>query len=56
MPIWLRKFTFNKIDEHYRNQNKKHNDDLSSQTHKIKSGKVEIAPQFLNPKNKLPKY
>ena len=28
MPIWLRKFTFNKIDEHYRNQNKKHNDDL----------------------------
>ena len=56
MPIWLRKFTFNKIDEHYRNQNKKYNDDLASQTHKIKSGKVEVAPQFLNAKNKLPKY
>ena len=35
MPIWLRKFTYNKIEEHYSKQNKK-DDDLISATEKYK--------------------
>jgi hypothetical protein len=42
MPIWLRKFTFHKLKEHYENQNKQNNDDLASQSQKIKEGKVDI--------------
>jgi len=29
MPIWLRKFTFNKIKEYYDKQNKNHQDEDS---------------------------
>ncbi len=42
MPIWLRKFTFHKIKEHYEAQNKQNNDDLATQSQKIKEGKVDI--------------
>jgi len=28
MPIWLRKFTFTKLREHYENQNKQNDNDL----------------------------
>lgn len=31
MPIWLRKFTFSKIQEHYQNQ-KEETDKLNNQT------------------------
>jgi hypothetical protein len=44
MPIWLRKYTFNQLKEHYENQNKKDNpDDLANQ---IKSGKIELPEHF----------
>jgi len=46
MPIWLRKFTFNKIREHYDNQNKKQNEDLADQSKKIKEGKIDIPSHF----------
>lgn len=46
MPTWLRKFTFNKLKEHYENQNKQNNDDLASQSQKIKDGKVDLPSHF----------
>jgi hypothetical protein len=46
MPTWLRKFTFNKLKEHYENQNKQNNDDLASQSQKIKEGKVDLPSHF----------
>ena len=42
MPIWLRKFTFHKLKEHYETQNKQNNDDLATQSQKIKEGKIDI--------------
>ena len=46
MPVWLRRFTFNKLKEYYENQNKQHNEDLASQSQKIKEGKVNIPSHF----------
>jgi hypothetical protein len=46
MPTWLRKFTFNKLKEHYESQNKQNNDDLASQSQKIKDGKVDLPSHF----------
>ena len=46
MPIWLRKFTFTKIREYYESQNKQNNDDLASQSQKIKEGKINLPSQF----------
>jgi hypothetical protein len=57
MPIWLRKFTFFKLKEYYAKQNPENNEDLSSQTSKIKEGKIALPSHFkgqLN--NKSPKY
>lgn len=48
MPIWLRKYIFNQLKEHYDSQNKK--DDVESFTNKIKSGKVEV-PDYAKGKN-----
>ena len=36
MPIWLRKFTYHKIEEHYQKQTKE-KDDLVSATEKYKN-------------------
>ena len=36
MPIWLRKFTYHKIEEYYSKQNKE-KDDLTSATEKYKN-------------------
>ena len=46
MPVWLRRFTFNKLKEHYENQNKQYNEDLASQSQKIKEGKIDIPTHF----------
>jgi hypothetical protein len=43
MPVWLRKFTFHKLKEHYEKQN---DDDLATQSQKIKEGKVDV-PAYL---------
>jgi hypothetical protein len=48
MPIWLRKYTYSQLKEHYDSQNKK--DDVESFTNKIKSGKVEV-PDYAKGKN-----
>jgi hypothetical protein len=45
MPIWLRKFTYNKMIEHYDKQNQ-HNEDLATQSQKIKEGKVDLPSHF----------
>jgi len=46
MPIWLRRFTYNKMIEHYEKQNKQHNEDLATQSQKIKEGKVDLPSHF----------
>jgi hypothetical protein len=46
MPIWLRKFTFHKLKEHYENQNKSQNEDLATQSQKIKEGKIDLPSHF----------
>ena len=59
MPIWLRKFTFNKMREYYDKQNASQNEDLGTQSQKIKEGKVDL-PSHLKGKidnnKKLAKY
>jgi len=59
MPIWLRNFTFNRMKEHYDKQNKQNNEDLGTQSQKIKDGKVDVPSHLkgkLNNLKKLPKY
>lgn len=56
MPIWLRKFTFNKIKEYYEKQNQKNNEDLGSQAQKIKDGKIDLPSHFKGKLGKAPKY
>ena len=59
MPIWLRKFTFNKIKEFYDNQNKQQNEDLATQSQKIKEGKIDLPSHFkgkLDNAKKVAKY
>lgn len=56
MPIWLRTFTFNKIKEHYERQNKT-NEDLATQSQKIKEGKIDLPTHFKGKLDKkTPKY
>jgi hypothetical protein len=56
MPIWLRSFTFNKLKEYYNQSNPK-NEDLASQSKKIKEGKVDIPAHFKGKLGKpIPKY
>ena len=57
MPIWLRKFTFHKLKEHYDKQNSQNNEDLGSQTQKVKDGKIELPSHFKGQTGKrAPKY
>lgn len=59
MPTWLRKFTFSKIQEYYDKQNKSQNEDLATQSQKIKEGKIELPSHFkgkIDSSKKLPKY
>ena len=59
MSIWLRKFTFHKLKEHYENQNKQDNDDLASQSQKIKEGKIDLPSHFkgqMDKSKKIAKY
>jgi hypothetical protein len=59
MPIWLRNFTFNRMKEHYDKQNKQNNEDLGTQSQKIKEGKVDLPSHFkgkINNNKKLAKY
>ena len=57
MPIWLRKFTFSKLREYYEKQNQQNNEDLGSQTSKIKEGKIELPGHFKGQSGKRsPKY
>lgn len=59
MPIWLRRFTFNKIKEHYDNQNRQNNEDLATQSQKVKEGKIDIPSHFkgkLNNAKRVAKY
>ena len=56
MPIWLRTFTFNKMKEHYEAQNGQQ-EDLASQSQKIKDGKVDLPSHFKGKLDKkVPKY
>jgi hypothetical protein len=59
MPSWLRKFTFNRLKTYYENQNKEQNEDLATQSKKIKEGKVDLPSHFkgkIGDNKKLPKY
>jgi hypothetical protein len=55
MPIWLRKFTFHKLKEHY--ESKTPQDDLGSQTQNVKDGKISLPSHFQGQTGKrAPKY
>lgn len=57
MPIWLRKFTFHKMKEHYDEKNKDTDSDLASQTKAIKDGKIQLPDHFKGKlEQKAPKY
>jgi len=59
MPIWLRMFTFNKMREYYDKQNASQNEDLGSQSQKIKEGKIDLPSHFkgqMDKGKKLAKY
>jgi hypothetical protein len=59
MPIWLRKFTFNRIKEFIENQHAENNEDLGTQSQKIKEGKVDLPSHFkgkIDNNKKLAKY
>ena len=59
MPIWLRRFTFSKIKEYYDEQNASQNENLASQTQKIKEGKIDLPSHFkgkLDNSKRIAKY
>ena len=59
MPVWLRKYTFNKMKEYYDKQNQQQNEDLATQSKKIKEGKVDVPSHFkgkINNSKKIAKY
>jgi hypothetical protein len=59
MPVWLRKFTFNKMREYYDKQNASQNEDLGTQSQKIKEGKIDLPSHFkgqMDKGKKLAKY
>jgi hypothetical protein len=47
MPIWLRNFTFRKMEEHY----KKENEANEAQSNILKNNTKEIARPNINPAN-----
>lgn len=53
MPVWLRNFTFNKMKEYYKPED---NDDLGTQSQKIKEGKIDLPSHFKGKLGKTPKY
>ena len=58
MPVWLRRFTYSKLIEHYDKQNKQ-NEDLGTQSQKIKEGKVDLPTHFkgkMNNSKRIAKY
>ena len=58
MPIWLRRFTFKKMQEYYEKQGQS-SDDLATQTQKIKEGKIDLPSHFkgkLDPGKRIAKY
>jgi hypothetical protein len=56
MPVWLRKFTFNKMREYYEKQNASQNEDLATQSQKIKEGKIDLPSHYKGKMGKTPKY
>jgi hypothetical protein len=56
MPIWLRKFTFHKMKEHYDEKNDNKDNDLISQTKAIREGKIPLPKQFTGKLKQPPKY
>jgi hypothetical protein len=57
MPIWLRKFTFHTMKNHYAEKNGNENGDLDSQTQAITSGKIQLPDHFKGKlEQKAPKY
>lgn len=54
MPIWLRRFTFHKLKEHYEKQNESQNEDMGTQAQKIKEGKIDIPSHFKGQTGKRP--
>ena len=59
MPVWFRKYTFNKMKEYYDKQNQQQNEDLATQSKKIKEGKVDVPSHFkgkINNSKKIAKY
>jgi hypothetical protein len=59
MPTWLRKFTFNKLREYYEKQNQHNNEDLATQSQKIKEGKIDLPSHFkgkIDNSKKIAKY
>ena len=54
MPIWLRRFTFHKLKEHYEKQNESQNEDLGTQAQKVKEGKIDLPNHFKNQTGKRP--
>jgi len=54
MPIWLRRFTFNKLKEHY----DKEKEEVEKQQQQLtnKSNPKEIARPNIAPKNTTPTY
>ena len=58
MPIWLRRFTFKKLQEYYEKQTQS-SDDLATQTQKIKEGKIDLPSHFkgkLDNSKRIAKY
>jgi len=47
MPIWLRNFTFKKLEEYYEKQNEAQN----AQSNMLKNNPKEIAHPAINPAN-----
>ena len=54
MPIWLRRFTFHKLKEHYQKLNEEPNDDMGTQAQKIKEGKIDLPNHFKGQTGKRP--
>jgi hypothetical protein len=56
MPIWLRKFIFHKMKEHYEEKNDSGPKDLIAQTKAIREGKIQLPDQFKGKLKQPPKY
>ena len=55
MPVWLRNFTFNKMREYYDKQNASQNEDLATQSQKIKEGKIDLPSHLKGQMDKVKK-